>query len=87
MRWFASWCLFVVVASLLLLGCKTSTAADVEAPIPFEVLDTGREPRTLLRYSIADGTTTTSTTTFLVSESLEIRIDSRSRVPRVREQQ
>jgi hypothetical protein len=67
-KWITSWCLFVVVASLLLLGCKTSTAADVEAPIPFEDLDTGREPRTLLRYSIADGTTTTSITTFVVSK-------------------
>ena len=68
MRWFASRCLFVVVASLLLLGCKTNTAADVEARIPFEVLDIGQEPRTALRYSIADGTTTTSTTTFRVSK-------------------
>lgn len=68
MRWFASWCLFVVVTSLLLPGCKTSTAADVESRIPFEVLDAGREPRILLRYSIADGTTTTSITTFVVSK-------------------
>lgn len=61
------WYLFAVGA-LLLLGCKTITAEEVQTRIPFEVLDTGSEPRALLRYSIPDGTTTTSTTTFTVSK-------------------
>lgn len=48
-------------AVLLLLGCKT-TPPVAEAPpfVPFELLDAGEEPRALLRYKIADGTTTTS---------------------------
>lgn len=52
-------------AFLLLLGCKKpETAADVEPFVPFELLDAGEEPRALLRYAIADGTTTTTTMSF-----------------------
>ena len=62
-----TWCLIGVCSLLLLQGCKTNTAADVPARVPFEVLDAGQEPRALLRYSIEDGTTTTATTKFIVS--------------------
>lgn len=52
-------------AFLLVVGCKkTETAADVEPFVPFELLDAGEEPRALLRYTIPDGTTTTSTMSF-----------------------
>jgi len=58
-------------ALLLLQGCKTKTAADVPTLVPFELLDAGEEPRAPLRYAIADGTTTTVTTTFTVTPEKE----------------
>jgi hypothetical protein len=61
------WRLFAAGA-VLVQGCKTLTAEEVQARIPFEVLDRGSEPRALFRYSIPDGTTTTWTTTFTVSK-------------------
>ncbi|MDH3819448.1 MAG: hypothetical protein OES21_12575 [Myxococcales bacterium] len=45
---------------LLLIGCKTPPAAEAPPFIPLELLDAGEEPRSLLRYAIAEGTTTTS---------------------------
>ncbi len=51
-------------------GCKGSgTAADAatEDDRPIRVLDKGERPRSELRYRIAPGTTTTSTTTFRVA--------------------
>ncbi len=54
-------------AFLLLLGCKkTETAADVPF-VPYELLNAGEAPRALLRYAIADGTTTTSTISLKVT--------------------
>jgi len=52
---------------LLLQGCKTKTAVDVPAFVPFELLDAGAEPRALLRYAIADGTAAKVITTFTVT--------------------
>jgi len=65
------WCWMCGCALLLLQGCKTKTAADVPTLVPFELLDAGEEPRAPLRYAIADGTTTTVTTTFTVTPEKE----------------
>ena len=70
-RWTNRWCRVCACALLLLQGCKTKTAADVPTLVPFELLDAGEEPRAPLRYAIADGTTTTVTTTFTVTPEKE----------------
>ncbi len=62
--------LTLACALLSLGGCKGSgTAADAAAEddAPIRVLDKGERPRSELRYRIAPGTTTTSTTTFRVA--------------------
>lgn len=59
-----------VCALLALAGCKDSnTAADASAQDDdgVRVLDKGERPRSELRYNIAAGTTTSSTTTFSVA--------------------
>ena len=58
------------LALLALAGCKKSaTAADVSAADGdgIRVLDKGDRPRSVLRYNIPGGTTTSSTTTFKVT--------------------
>jgi hypothetical protein len=60
--------LTLVLASLALTACKTSnTAADAADQSGVRLLDRGQRPRSELRYSIAAGTTTSSTTTFRVA--------------------
>ena len=57
-------------ALLALTGCKKSnTAADASAQDQqgIRLLDKGQRPREELRYNIATGTTTSSTTTFRVA--------------------
>jgi hypothetical protein len=54
--------LIVMSALLVLNGCKDSeTAKDAKKGDAALVLDAGQEPRELLRYKIAHGTTTTAT--------------------------
>lgn len=63
----SSICALVLLA---LAGCKKSeTAADVSAADDdgIRVLDKGDRPRSVLRYNIPAGTTTSSTTTFKVT--------------------
>ena len=64
--WLVLSCSLFVIA-----GCKKDaapqTAADATVADPVVVLDVGREPKLLLRYRIAAGTTTTSTTTLQVA--------------------
>ena len=62
-RWtFARW---QVGMFLLLAACKTTPPVE-ELPtfVPFELLDAGAEPRSPLRYVIAEGTKTTSRVTW-----------------------
>jgi hypothetical protein len=66
--WLRGW--VYAYALLALGGCKESeTAAGASAKDDegIRVLDKGDRPRSLLRYNIASGTTTTSTTTFRVT--------------------
>ncbi len=57
--------LIVMSALLVLSGCKDSeTAKDAKKGDPALVLDAGQEPRELLRYKVAHGTTMTSTMEF-----------------------
>ena len=79
-------CCITCIGSFVAGGCKrdqpTETAAEASATVPMPadpviVLDPGQEPRLPLRYRIAAGTTTTSTSTFRVatlaaSEGLEV---------------
>lgn len=54
----------VFVALLALNGCKSETtenAKKAKSSDPVLVLDTGQEPRSVLRYEIAEGTTVSST--------------------------
>jgi len=54
-------CALTVTYGLLILpGCKSDTAKDAKIE-PVLVLEAGEEPRALLRYTIEDGTITTST--------------------------
>jgi len=61
----------ICVCALLALGsCKkseTAATANAEDDGPVRVLDKGERPRTVLRYNIPAGTTTSSTTTFKVA--------------------
>lgn len=54
-----SWAVIVATALLVFSGCKSETAKDAKDD-PVLVIDAGTEPRELLRYQIAPGTTTTS---------------------------
>lgn len=54
-----SWAVTVATALLVFTGCKSETAKDAKDD-PVLVIDAGTEPRELLRYQIAPGTTTTS---------------------------
>ncbi len=56
--------LIVVSALLMLSGCKSNTAKDAKGGDPVLVLDAGQEPRELLRYTVSQGTTTTSNMDF-----------------------
>lgn len=53
----------LILMSLLLVlnGCKSENANDAESGDPVLVIDQGAEPREMLRYAIAEGTTTSST--------------------------
>jgi hypothetical protein len=60
----------VVGALLLLPACKKSkTAADVSVSGEVRLLDKGDRRRSELRYAIADGTTTSSTTTLRLTSA------------------
>ncbi|MBW2628014.1 MAG: hypothetical protein JRE45_10365 [Deltaproteobacteria bacterium] len=56
----------ILMSTLLVLnGCKDSeSAADAKKGDPALVLDAGQEPRELLRYKLAQGTTTTANMEF-----------------------
>ncbi|MDH3725968.1 MAG: hypothetical protein OER77_00415 [Myxococcales bacterium] len=59
--------LIVMSALLMLSGCnkdKSNTAQDAKRGDPVLVLDAGQEPREVLRYKVAHGTTTTSNMDF-----------------------
>lgn len=59
--------LIVMSALLILDGCskdKSDTARDAKRGDPVLVLDEGQEPRELLRYTVTEGTTTTSNMDF-----------------------
>jgi len=58
--------LVLAVASGCSKGASTETAASTPAD-PVTLLDAGQEPRSKLRYRIAEGTTTTSTSTIHVT--------------------
>lgn len=49
-----------LVLALALVGCKSTPPVEKPSVKAFEVLDAGAEPRSLLRYSVAKGTTTKS---------------------------
>ena len=55
--------LLVLIGLVSIAGCKPPPAQE-PALIPFEVLDLGAEPRAPLRYTIEDGTETTSRVTW-----------------------
>ncbi|MDH3199414.1 MAG: hypothetical protein OEM15_00840 [Myxococcales bacterium] len=57
--------LIVMCALLVLSGCsKSNTAKDAKSGDPVLVLDAGKEPHEVLRYKVAEGTTTTSNMDF-----------------------
>ena len=62
-------CAFVLLLLGACKGSSTETAADAaqDDDDGIRVLDAGARPRSELRYRIAEGTTTTSTTTFRVA--------------------
>lgn len=62
--------LICACALLALAGCKkseTAATASADDDGPVRVLDRGDRPRSVLRYNIPAGTTTSSTTTFKVA--------------------